>query len=121
MWTAELIHKEARTDGAMDLIVVFSNGRRKYQKTFVVSGDFDLPEMVRREIENQTKLETKSTVALGPITPKVIAVTPKNNTVEAISALQKIKRAVDLGLLDSSELTEQQDIVKSDPEFLKYI
>ncbi len=123
MWTANLIAKTERTDGGLDLIVDFSDGTSKFQKTFVVFGDFDISEIVRQEIARLKALHNKSQmVELGNIVP---AIEKEPSTPDQIFTdilkLRKLKSAQVLNLVDDSAVSNQANIVKQNPNFLDFI
>ena len=127
MWTASLAYKEERTDGGVDLHVIFTDGNRKFQKRITFFDDFNLSDWVARELPSIEKLYQKvdQTVpgAIAPVklpAPEVIAVAP-NPTLVEVGKLRSLNQAFLLGLIDEATLDQQRNVVKSQPDFLAFL
>lgn len=125
MWQANLDYKTERTDGAIDLFITYFDGTHKYQKQHTLQGDFDLQQIVKTEIARATSLFEKTDgLSSGVIT---VEISPPPLQAEGPIAdlllLFKMHRAVDLGLLETTDkdYLAQRDKVLANPDYLKLL
>lgn len=122
MWTATLNYKQERTDGGIDFNVTFTDGTRKFQKTLTFFGNLDLGLAVKQQIASIEALyQTADAIQVGPIDIPADKPPVTNQALIDVQTLKKLQVASTLGLVASSDVTAQANIVKQNPDFLTLI
>lgn len=122
MWTAKIAEKELR-DGQLLVNVAFSNGTQDFNEIISVRSQEELSQRVKSRILELERVDlAKDAISVGNFTPVDKTQSEKEVFYEALENLRRIKRAIDLGVIDETHpkfkdaVQEVKTLFK--PEFL---